>query len=127
MAYRKSRGYFFPIYNDNVTHDNNDYGSIFVSYVTERPPIFESFEEICDNIEKEWSESSNDRYISLINHLSVKLMVLEYYICVSLDHNQTMFFELRNAFNGMEKNYNDYKKWYEYVKMRMEKYDEKNK
>lgn len=110
---------YFPCYNDSVTSNNNDYGILFVNYISEPIPEPNDFRIICDEIEKTWENSVYERYSSIINHLEVKLLVIEHYMFVSSDHNNTLFFELTTIFNNLNKYYESNKKWHDYINSRV--------
>lgn len=119
IYHNNDKNKYFPCYNDNVTSKDNDYGLLFVNYIFEKIPKPNDFKIICDEIEEKWGESIYERYSSIINHLEVKLLVIEHYIFVSSDHDNTIFFELTNVFEKLNKYYESNKKWHEYISSRV--------
>jgi hypothetical protein len=105
----------FPNYNgDGISENDFDYGSIWLLYMNEKVP--ENGSEICDEIDSDirMCKSYVFRYKLLINHIRVKILVLEHYVDCKTDHDRS-YLEIKNVLFTLEDRLDEFRKWKDYV------------
>ncbi len=108
-----------PLYRDEwIEEDNLDYGSLWVLYIKEQCLNKEQYEMHCDKIEhiiNNYNETF--LYDASLNHIRVKLLVLEHYKKVKNDFIGSIY-EVANAIEEIDIRYSEFKEWFDYVKKR---------